>query len=265
MMAGRERRDLRCQMHRRRRRWARNSGEKALVFSPARLSRNRRRKGREHEVGSGAGQAAAESGRPEPRGGWGCWPGGRGPVPSSSSSSSFPLPPPACARRASWGTPGPRASARRAAVDRALPARCGVEWRRASDRIRLGRPGARRGGAESVGRDASADRIRSVPRADGASAETAGRDGTGGELERKRVRGAEWEITGEIRISVAAAFVGGGGQYRGRGVGWGKVSGGVEPSACGRRARGALVFHGSQPAGRARQAAGGRPRFSSGW
>jgi hypothetical protein len=27
MMAGRERRDLRCQMHRRRRRWARNSGE----------------------------------------------------------------------------------------------------------------------------------------------------------------------------------------------------------------------------------------------
>ena len=47
-----------------------------------------------------------------------------------------------------------------------------------------------------------------------------------------------------------------GGQYRGAGR-WGgvkSVGGGVEPSACGRRARGALVFHGKQPAGRARQA-----------
>lgn len=163
MMAGRERRDLRCQMHRRRR-WARNSGEKALVFSPARLSRNRpagRKKGREHEVGSGAGQAAAESGRPEPRGGWGCSRRRRLPLPSRFHRPRAPGAPPAA--RASWGTPGPRASARRAAVDRALPARCGVEWRRASDRIRLGRPGARRGGAGRSQWDVTPALTGSVP------------------------------------------------------------------------------------------------------
>jgi len=153
MMAGRERRDLRCQMHRRRR-WARNSGEKALVFSPARLmSRNRpggRKKGREHEVGSGAGSRGKWETGTERRlglagraGGWGPVPSRRRrlPLPSRFHSPRAPGAPPAA--RASWGTPGPRASARRGAVDRALPARCGVEWRRASDRIRLGRPGGR--------------------------------------------------------------------------------------------------------------------------
>jgi len=157
MMAGRERRDLRCQMHRRRRRWARNSGEKALVFSPARLmSRNRpggRKKGREHEVGSETGSRGKWETGTERRLGLAGRAGAGGPsrrrrlpLPSRFHRPRAPGAPPAA--RASWGTPGPRASARRGAVDRALPARCGVEWRRASDRIRLGRPGARRGGAE---------------------------------------------------------------------------------------------------------------------
>lgn len=196
-MAGRERRDLRCQMHRGGRRWwwwwARNSGEKGACLLPPRLmSRNRpagRKKGRrEHEVGRGA----AESGRPDHRNreeaGWG-WLARRGGGPvrpsSSSSSSSFPHQPPARARPATCrarqlGDPGPRASARRAPWTGRCPWPWGAagwsgQWRRASDRIlifRLGRAGAGRGG---VGRDASADRIPPVPRGRRHSAETAGR------------------------------------------------------------------------------------------
>lgn len=214
-MAGRERRDLRCQMHRGGRRWwwwwARNSGEKGACLLPPRLmSRNRpagRKKGRrEHEVGRGA----AESGRPDHRNreeaGWG-WLARRGaPVrpSSSSSSSSFPHQPPACARRATCrarqlGDPGPRASARRAPWTGRCPWPWGAagwsgQWRRASDRIlifRLGRAGAGRGG---VGRDASADRIPPVPRprADGTARRPRGvawRDGRGVGTETRLRRG----------------------------------------------------------------------------
>jgi hypothetical protein len=227
------------------------------------------------------GRGAAESGRPDHRNreeaGWG-WLARRGaPVrpSSSSSSSSFPHQPPACARRATCrarqlGDPGPRASARRAPWTGRCPWPWGAagwsgQWRRASDRIlifRLGRAGAGRGG---VGRDASADRIPPVPRADGTARRprgVAGRDGRGwngnasaARSGRGRCRSRRKSIS---RMSgarrVAAAF-----------VGWWRwtVPGVGRESQCGVRGAhsqrmrkagaGALVFP-RQPAGRARQA-----------
>lgn len=210
------------------------------------------------------------------------WPGGGAPVrpSSSSSSSSFPHQPPACARRATCrarqlGDPGPRASARRAPWTGRCPWPWGAagwsgQWRRASDRIlifRLGRAGAGRGG---VGRDASADRIPPVPRADGTARRprgVAGRDGRGwngnasaARSGRGRCRSRRKSIS---RMSgarrVAAAF-----------VGWWRwtVPGVGRESQCGVRGAhsqrmrkagaGALVFP-RQPAGRARQAGGRAP------
>lgn len=102
--------------------------------------------------------------------------------------------------RAPAGGPwAPRVS-QAGAVDRALPVPVGGsgvewisgQWRRASDRIlifRLGRAGAGRGG---VGRDASADRIPPVPRADGTARRPRGvawRDGRGVGTETRLRRG----------------------------------------------------------------------------
>jgi hypothetical protein len=121
------------------------------------MSRNRRpagrsrKKGREHEVGERGRQAGS-------RGKWetGTERTGRArpsrrrlplPLPSRFHRPRAPGAPPAAARQ--LGDPGaPRVSqAGRRGPRAACPLRGGVlEWRRASDRIRLGRPGARRGG-----------------------------------------------------------------------------------------------------------------------
>jgi hypothetical protein len=155
------------------------------------------------------------------------------------------------------------------------------QWRRASDRIlifRLGRAGAGRGG---VGRDASADRIPPVPRADGTARRPRGvawRDGRGVGTETRLRRGvgeADADADhGEIHIANERSAPGSGGfcwvvalaGRRHRGAldcsGLGKSVGACAeptPSACGRRERVPSFFHGNQRAARGRQAGGRAP------
>jgi hypothetical protein len=146
-MAGRERRDLRCQMHRGGRRWwwwwARNSGEKGACLLPPRLmSRNRpagRKKGEEGARGGEGSRGKWETGSPEPRGGWlGLAGPAGGPGPSVVlvlvlflPASTARVRPARHLPRAPAGGPwAPRVS-QAGAVDRALPVAVGgsgVEW-----------------------------------------------------------------------------------------------------------------------------------------